>query len=84
MSARNATQREVIDRLRVVLRPAQATMAGAEHGGGNGGQTGGGARKAIPRYDVRIGSMQQRYRLYRVCGYGIVSACYYATKSPTW
>lgn len=84
MSARNATQKEVIDRLSVILHPARAEMPAAGTMAEVGEPGNGGASSMGPRPDIRLGAMQQRYRLYRVCGYGVVAAWYYAAKSPTW
>jgi hypothetical protein len=85
MSANNSTQREVIERLSVVLRPAKATVPAAPEDPREGA---GLAYASVLGSDllpgIRTGALQQRYRLYRVCGYGVVSAFYYAAKSPTW
>jgi hypothetical protein len=84
MSGSDATQREVIERLSIILHPARATMPAAQGAPGEAGRAASSLHRPSTRRDIRIGALQQRYRLYRVCGYGIVSACYYATKSPTW
>jgi len=85
MSANNATQREVIERLSVVLRPAKATVPTApEEPRGGAGRANAGVLGSDSLPGIRTGALQQRYRLYRVCGYGVVSALYYAAKSPTW
>jgi hypothetical protein len=85
MSANNATQREVIERLSVVLRPAKATVPAApEEPRGSSGRGNAGVLGSDLLPGIRTGALQQRYRLYRVCGYGIVSALYYSTRSPNW
>ena len=84
MSGRNATQREVIERLSIVLQPARATVPAAPPRAAISDSANGSAQRLFPRRDARVGALQQRYRLYRVCGYGVVSALYYSAKSPTW
>ena len=85
MSANNATQREVIERLSILLRPARATMPAAqEDPRRSAGHASVRVLNSSLRHAIRAGAIQQRYRLYRVCGYGVVSAWYYAAKSPTW
>jgi hypothetical protein len=84
MSGRDSTQREVIDRLSIILHPARATMPAPHEPRSQQRLSSGRALTASPRRDAGVGAIQQRYRLYRVCGYGVVSALYYSTKSPAW
>jgi hypothetical protein len=85
MSASNATQREVIERLSVVLRPARATLRAAPHEPRRSAAQG---HVGVPRSEllpgIRSGAIQQRYRLYRACGYGVASALYLSARSPNW
>ena len=83
MSANDTTQRQVIERLNIILHPARATMA-AQNPPKTEQRASDGVRSRLPLRAVRAGAMQQRYRLYRVCGYGVVSAWYYAAKAPSW
>jgi hypothetical protein len=80
MRRNEATQREVIERLSIVLHPAQAIMPAARGLSGSAERWSGDAPGPPLRRDVRVTAMQQRYRLYRVCGYGILSAWYHAAK----
>ena len=80
MGGRNATQREVVDRLSVLLRPARAAGPAAPQPPDHEGRGGGRARGAPSWRDARASAIQQRYRLYRVCGFGFLSACFYAIR----
>ena len=84
MNGRDSTQREVIDRLSIILNPARATMPAPHEPRSTEGTGNGSGRSASAWRDARVGAIQQRYRLYRVCGYGVVSALYYSTRSPAW
>lgn len=84
MSGRESTQREVIDRLSIILHPARATMPAPHEPRSTERARNRNGRSATAWPEVRVGAIQQRYRLYRVCGYGVVSALYYSTKSPAW
>jgi hypothetical protein len=84
MSANDTTQRQVIERLNLILHPARATMAAAQNPPRAEQRASDSVRSRLPRRTVRAGAMQQRYRLYRVCGYGVVSAWFYAAKAPSW
>jgi hypothetical protein len=83
MSGNDMTQRQVIERLNIILRPARAAMPAAQMPPRAEPSASGQPGRAL-RLTARPGVMQQRYRLYRVCGYGVVSAWYYAAKSPSW
>jgi hypothetical protein len=84
MSGYDSTQREVIQRLSIILHPARATMPAGQNAGGDGERASLSVQDRPPRMNLRAGAMQQRYRLYRVCGYGVVPALYYAARSPSW